>query len=181
MKKGISLSLWVFGYSLIYMFLTLLYCLPRVLAEYSSIDVSHIAEGFTFPLDIFAWGLLLICTAYAGIDRASLIKKSNQMDIGEYDIGNTNKLRAVILFLTCICVESYTFNFFLGHPITIYGPNGAQTFNGINLPLEGITTALVSAITIYVAGNKAIQGSEFTYKPGKPNGRNAKEKGEIEL
>lgn len=142
--------------------LTIFYCLPRILAEYSSVDVSHITENFTFPLEIFAWGLLAITAAYAGLDRAAFLKKSSLMDFGEYDIGNTNNLRTVIFLLVAICAENYILNFYLGHPITIYSEQGPQTFGGISLPLEGITTALVSTVTIYIAGNKAIKGSEYT-------------------
>ena len=39
-----------------------------------------------------------------------------------------------------------------------------QTFNGIELPLEGITTAFVSATGIYVSGNKAIENCEYNHK-----------------
>ena len=90
------------------------------------------------------------------------MKKSSLMDFGEYDIGNTTNLKTVIILLILICGESYILNFYLGHSITIYGEHGPQTFSGIALPLEGITTALVSTVTIYVAGNKAIKGNQYT-------------------
>lgn len=167
MKRLSNLSYWVFGYSILYFLLTLLYCLPRILAEYSTMDVSHIAENFTFPLQIFAYGLLAITSAYAGLDRAALMSKSNQMEIGQYDIGNTMRLKIVIGLLALICIESYTLNFYLGHPITVGFGNSMQTFNGIELPLEGITTALVSATVIYVAGNKAIENCEYNHKESK--------------
>lgn len=161
------LSVWVIGYAILYIIMTLLYCLPRILAEYSTLDVSHITENFTFPLDIFAYGLLAITAAYAGIDRAALISKSNQMEIGQYDIGNTLRLKVVIFLLFIICVESYMLNFYLGHSITIGFGTSLQTFSGIQLPLEGITTALVSSIVIYVAGNKGIESCEYNHKEQK--------------
>jgi hypothetical protein len=160
--KETSQHIWVFTYTIIYFFLTIFYCLPRILAEYSTLDVSHITENFSFPLEIFAWGLLAITAAYAGLDRATFMKKSSLMDFGEYDIGNTTNLKTVIILLILICGESYILNFYLGHSITIYGEHGPQTFSGIALPLEGITTALVSTVTIYVAGNKAIKGNQYT-------------------
>ena len=165
--KKIQLSIWVISYSLVYLLLTILYCLPRILAEYSTLDVSHITENFSFPLDIFAYGLLAITSVYAGLDRMAFMNKSNQMGIGEYDIGNTLRLKIVILLLAIICVESYALNFYLGHSVSVGFGDHIQVFNGIELPLEGITTALVSATTIYVAGNKAIENCEYNHKEAK--------------
>ena len=167
MKKIESMSVWVIGYSIGYMMMTLLYCLPRILAEYSTLDVSHISENFTFPLEIFAYGLLAITSAYAGLDRAAFMAKSNQMELGQYDVGNVLRLKVVILLLGFICIESYALNFYLGHSVSIGFGSSIQTFKGVDLPLDGITTALVSAIVIYVAGNKAIKNCEYNHKEAK--------------
>lgn len=166
-----KLSFWVFGYAIFYFFLTIFYCCPRLLAEYSTIDVSHIAENFSFPLDIFAWGLLAITSGYAGIDRGMLINKSMAMEAGECDIGNPSRLRNVIIILLIIWFESVFLNFFMSHEFSIVqeknGEFYEQIFKGVNLPLEGVTVALVSAIAIYSTGNKFIESSKDIHKEEK--------------
>lgn len=165
MEKFVEkLSYWVFGYTLFYAALTVFYCCPRLLAEYSTIDVSHIAENFTFPLDIFAWGLFAVTAGYVGVDRGMLINKSMDMGIGQCDIGHPERLRNVIVALLVIWFESVFLNFFMSHEFSlIQEQNGEfyeQVFKGVNLPLEGVTTALVSAIVLYTTGNKVIEGSK---------------------
>ena len=162
------LSFWVFGYAIFYFLLTIFYCCPRLLAEYSTIDVSHIAENFSFPLDIFAWGLFVITSGYAGIDRGMLINKSMAMEAGKCDIGNPSHLRNVIIILLVIWLENIFLNFYMSHEFSIIqernGEFYEQVFKGINLPLEGVTVALVSAITIYSTGNKFIESSKDIHR-----------------
>lgn len=156
-KKYYSTSFWVVGYVVSYMLLTLLYCLPRMLAEFSNFDLSHVNEAFTFPLEIFAWGLFVICAGYCGLDRAAFVKKSSKLDIGKCDIGDVGKLRRIIFYLTIVFAEDLIINFFLGHPTIIISDYGKQVFQGINLPIDGISYALVSTILCYAVGNKSIR------------------------
>lgn len=164
-------SYWVIGYTIIYFFLTLFYCCPRLLAEYSTMDVSHIAENFSFPLEIFAWGLLAITSGYAGIDRGMLINKSMAMEAGQCDIGHPERLRLVICLLAIIWGENIWLNFYMSHDFSIIqernGEFYEQVFRGVNLPLEGVTVALVSAIVIYTTCNKFIEGTKDVHKEKK--------------
>ena len=164
MKFVEKLSYWVFGYAIFYAALTLFYCCPRLLAEYSTIDVSHLAENFTFPLEIFAWGLFAVTAGYAGIDRGMLINKSMAMEAGQCDVGHPERLRNVIIVLLIIWFESVFLNFFMSHEFSlVQEQNGEfyeQIFRGVNLPLDGVTTALVSSVVIYTAGNKFIEESK---------------------
>lgn len=159
MKKKLvySSSFWVVAYTIVYMLLTLLYCLPRILAEFSTVDMLHVNENFTFPLNYFAWGLLVITAGYCGIDRAALAKKSSMMEIGSCDVGDPAKLRRVIYLLCLVFIENLFLNFYLGRPFVLFTDYGKRTFNGIDLPLEGLTSALVSTVVIFVTGNKAIK------------------------
>ena len=73
--KGASFG--VIAYAICYIIAVLIYCSPRVLAEFSSFDVSHINENFEFPLEIFSWGLLAVCSSYSGIDFGMNKLKAN--------------------------------------------------------------------------------------------------------
>lgn len=159
MKKRLvySSSFWVIAYTVAYMILTVLYCLPRILAEFSSVSMAHVNESFTFPLEYFSWGLLIITAGYCGMDRAVLAKKSSMMEIGSCDIGEPSKLRRVIYLLCLVFIENLFLNFYLGRPFTLVTDSGKRIFGGIDLPLEGLTSALVSSIVIYITGNKAIK------------------------
>lgn len=162
-----STTFCVYLYVILYIILTVVYCLPRLLAEFSHVNVSRMTETFTFPLEIFAWGLVIICSAYCGIDRASMAVKTSMMEMGSCDIGNVANLRRVIVILFLIFIENLVLNLFLGHPFTVVSGTGKQVFNGIELPMEGITSALVSTLVIYVAGNKAIQFTQNVDKTKK--------------
>lgn len=158
----------VYTYAVAYFLLTIWYCLPRLLAEFTSIDVSHISEGFTFPLDIFAWGLMAICSIYCGGDRATFAVKTSFMDIGTCDVGHPERLGTIIKILVVIFIENMVLNFFLGHPFVVFNQSGKQEFKGIELPLEGVISALVSACVLSVAGNGAIDiAKNFTTKRDK--------------
>lgn len=146
----------VLVYSFAYIVLTLIYCLPRILVEYTSFDMSHVNENFTFPLDIFAWGLMAVCSVYCGGDRATFTVKSSMMDIGKGDVGNPERLTTVIKILVVIFIESAFLNFYLGHDFIVFGSSGKQEFHGISLPLDGVVTALVSCCILSVTGNGAI-------------------------
>lgn len=145
-----NMSLGVIIYAFMYMALTFVYCLPRLLAEYSSFDVSHLTENFSFPIEIFSWGLLAICAGYSGVDIGFKGKpKANSASEVKKD-----KVLHVIILLIIILLESTVFNLFIGHDFISVTEYGKQVFKGIELPLEGISTALVSTIVIYITGNQ---------------------------
>ena len=164
----------VLGYVMFYMTLVLLNCLPRILAEFSNIDLSYVSENFTVPLDIFAWGLFGICAGYCGLDRVSLIKKSSIMPIGDFDVGNKPKLLKVIFLLIVVLFETMVLNFILGHDLTVITSYGKQIYKGINLPQDGIATAIVGTIFAYIGGNKGIRyaSNVDTIKVEKKNEKN---------
>lgn len=151
-----NMSLGVIIYAFAYMFLTLIYCLPRILAEYSSLDVSHLTENFKFPIEIFSWGLLAICAGYSGVDVGfkGKIKSTSSSEIKK------DKVLQVIILLILILLESTIFNLFIGHDFISVNEFGKQVFKGIELPLEGISTALVSTIVIYITGNQIAMSNE---------------------
>lgn len=151
-----STSRMVYAYAISYFLLTIWYCLPRILAEFTTIDVSHISEGFTFPLEIFAWGLMAICSIYCGGDRATFAVKTSFMDIGTCDVGHPERLKTIIKILIVIVIENMILNFFLGHSFIVFNAYGKQEFKGINLPLDGVISALVTSCVLSVAGDGAI-------------------------
>lgn len=142
----------VIAYNIAYMLLSILYCLPRLIAEVSQ-NLEHVFADFTFPLSIFSWGLVAINSAYAGIDRIAMMSKTSMMEVGKADMGDPQKLRKIIYLLTIIFVQSVALHFFFGFDKIVNG----ITYHGVIFPLDGITTSLVSCITIYVAGNKGIR------------------------
>jgi len=151
-----NMSLGVIIYAVAYMILTLIYCLPRILAEYSMMDVSHLTENFEFPIEIFSWGLLAICAGYSGVDIGfkGKIKTNTTSEIKK------DKVLQVIILLILILLESTIFNLFIGHDFISVTEYGKQVFKGIKLPLEGISTALVSTIVIYITGNQIALSNE---------------------
>lgn len=146
-----NMSIGVIIYAIAYMLITCLYCAPRILAEYSSFDVSHLTENFEFPIDIFSWGLLAICAGYSGADIGFGKNKLKAQSQGEI---KKDKVLQVIILLILILLESTIFNLFIGHDFISVTEYGKQVFRGIKLPLEGISTALVSTIVIYITGNQ---------------------------
>lgn len=153
-----STSFWVHGYILFYMIMTIVSCLPRILAQimysYTGTIPEWLPEEVTVPLEVLSWGLLIITSVYAGLDRASFAVKSTMTEIGTADMGDPAKLRRVIIYLGVIFFESYALNLFFGRP---FPPEATVQFPGANIPLTETASALVSAITIYVSGNKAIR------------------------
>lgn len=153
-----STSFWVHGYILFYMIMTIVSCLPRILAQimyfYTGAIPEWLPEEVTVPLEVLSWGLLIITSVYAGLDRASFAVKSSMTEIGTADMGDPAKLRRVIIYLGIIFFESYALNLFFGRP---FPPEATVQFPGANIPLTETASALVSAITIYVSGNKAIR------------------------
>lgn len=152
-----NMSLGVIIYAISYMIATVIYCAPRILAEYSTINVSHITENFKFPIDIFSWGLLAICAGYSGADigfGSKLKVKPNQGELKK------DRVLQVIILLIIILFESTFFNLFIGHDFIVFSEYGKQTFPGIVLPLDGISTALVSTIVIYITGNQIVMNKE---------------------
>ena len=158
---------WVTMYAIFYMILTVVYCLPRFLCQVSNIDMTRVSNGFTIPLSIFAWGLTAICSGYCGMDRAASAVKSAKMEVGSCDMGDPSKVRHVIYLLVAIFAESVLFNFLFGTDISttisVWNPiikdyeDVARNYKGIKIPLEGVSTALVSAISLYIIGNKAVR------------------------
>ena len=162
-KKPIwyATSFWVHGYIYFYIVMTVLAVLPRLLAPIlywtTGAVPTWVPEQVTIPLEVFSWGLLIITSAYAGLDRASFAVKSTMTEVGTSDMGDPKKLRKVIVWLFLIFVESYALNFVFGKPFD-YPPDAPiSSFPGANIPLTEVASALVSAITIYVGGNKAIR------------------------
>lgn len=149
MKDG---SFGVITYTICYIIAVLIYCSPRVLAEFSSFDVSHINENFEFPLEIFSWGLLAVCSSYSGIDFGKNKLKANIVLQGQEQ--KKNNVFLVVVLLLVILFESSIFNYFLGHDFVVFTDNGKQLFSGIKLPLDSIATALVITITIMLSGNQ---------------------------
>lgn len=161
-----STNFWVVAYTILYMVMTVLYCLPRLLiqlTDYLHVEAAWLSATATsgIPLEIFAWGLLALCAGYAGIDRAALATKSSLMEVGTCDMGDPSKLRKVIYLLFLVFAESTILNFFFGEDFTktIITQQGETTrvYAGLSLPLEGVSSALVSTIVIYVLGNKSIR------------------------
>ena len=136
------------------MIATLALCSPRIIAEFTSIDTSHINENFTFPLDVFSWGLLAICSGYSGIDLGFIKRKHSRI---KRNVDN-NRIITVIILLAIVLLESTFLNYFLGHDFITYSEIGKQVFKGVCLPLEGISTALVSTTVIYITGSQLISG-----------------------
>jgi len=154
-------SFWVHAYLYFYIVITFMAVLPRLLAPvlYHTLGAVPlwIPERVTVPLEVFSWGLVLITSAYAGLDRASFAIKSKMTEIGTSDMGDPKKLRKVIVWLFGIFVESYMLNFFFGKPFD-YPPDAPiASFPAANIPLTEVASALVSSLTIYVGGNKAIR------------------------
>lgn len=149
-----STHAWVLMYGFFYMILILLYCLPRLLCEFMPMSyMNHIHAGFTFPIDIFSWGLVAIMSGYSGIDRAAMATKSSKMQIGKADMGNPQHLQSVIKIMFVILLEATSLHFFFGDDKEING----VLYKGINVPLESISTAFVSTVSVYVVGNKGIR------------------------
>lgn len=145
-----NMSIGVFIYAFAYMIITCIYCGPRILAEYcTSLDVTHLTENFEFPIDIYSWGLLAICAGYSGVDIG--YGKNRVQTQGEF---KKDKVLQVIAILVLILLESVIFNLFIGHDFISVTEYGKQVFKGIKLPLEGISSALVSTIVIYITGNQ---------------------------
>lgn len=147
-------------YTIIYMILTIFYCLPRlilqIVSEPTAIKlIKWLGPNATagIPLNIFAWGLLAIVAGYSGIDRASLAVKSSLMEVGACDMGNPAQTRKSIVLLSLVFIENVILNFIFGVDIIING----ITYSGIKLPLEGVSSALVATIVAYVLGNKSIR------------------------
>lgn len=171
MKKKFlhSTRKWVLMYSIFYMVLTLFYCSPRLLVsvlspEHLNRTVQWLCNDATagIPLDIFAWGLFIISAAYCGLDRSIFAVRSSMMEMGTCDMGNPSKVRHVIYLMFTIFLETVTLNYLLGADVNIsFTDNSGQlitnTYNGIHLPLDQVSSALVSVIVCYVAGNKAIK------------------------
>lgn len=162
-----STHFWVIAYTIGYMILTLLYCLPRLIVQLAGpgFNPYWLATTATsgIPLEIFAWGLLAICAGYSGIDRASLATKSSLMEVGCCDMGDPSKIRSVMYLLCAVFVESVALNFFFGQDFTklVIALDAVEpiekVYPGLNLPLEGVSSALMTTIVVYVLGNKSIR------------------------
>lgn len=138
-KKTIvkSTSFFVFAYIVLYVALTLLQAIPAI----TGLEIFN--GNFEIPLDTWATGLLTITTAYVGVDRTANAIKTAHMKMGEKDIGSPRKVRCIIYVLTLIVVETYLLNLFYD----------------VSLPMSKVATALISAMTFYVGGNKAISAT----------------------
>lgn len=145
-----GMSIGVIIYVIAYMIMTFIYCSPRILAEFSNFDVSHINENFEFPLDIFSWGLLIICSACSGVDLG--VGKRFKMEYKQTI--ESSKIFLVTILLVATLLESVVLSYFLGHDYIVITDYGKQVFKGISLPLEGIATAIVSACTFLFTGNQ---------------------------
>lgn len=164
---------WVSLYTIGYMLLILFYCLPRITIQIVdpgiAIDIaSWLGTDSTsgIPLQIFGWGLLAITSGYAGLDRASMAVKTSLMEIGTCDMGNPVKLRKVIYLLFVVFIESVVLNFFFGKDYSVITSAEVVVFNKLSLPLDSISSALVSTICIYILGNKSIRVTQNVDRTG---------------
>lgn len=157
-KPWYESAFWVRGYIFFYIIMTVVSCLPRIMAQifysYTASIPVWLPEEVTVPLEVLSWGLLIITSLYAGLDRTAFAVKSTMTEIGTADMGDPAKLRRVMLYLLFIFLESYMLNLFFGKP---FPPEAEVTFPGANIPLTEVASALVSAVAIYVSGNKAIR------------------------
>lgn len=94
----------------------------------------------SLPVDLMATGMVVICSAYCGLDRLAFASYSAKMESGISNIGNPASLRKVIYWTTLIFIESAILSIFYE----------------ISLPLTTIATSLISEVALYVTGNKAI-------------------------
>lgn len=161
-KKNILWSThnWVILYTVVFMFLILLYCLPNILIrilpmEFLPILVIYLGPDATsaIPLEIFSWGLVAIVAGYSGIDRAGLAVKTSLMEIGTCDMGNPAQTRVSIYLLCLVFVEILILNFCLSTNFIVEGVE----FSGLQIPMTGVSSALVSTVVVYVLGNKSIR------------------------
>ena len=154
MKKLIySTGFCVNLYFIFYMSSIFINCLPRLLSQININYAIILNNKFSLPLEIFDWGFLAICSIYSGLDRGVFIKKTTMMEIGKGDMGDPSKIRKIIFLLFGVFMESMLLNLFFGSDVvTEYG-----TFYGANIPLDGIASAIVSTVVIYVGGNKGIR------------------------
>lgn len=152
-----NLSLGVVVYVICYMLATILYCSPRIFASFSDVmDVSFVNESFTFPLEIFSWGLLIICSACSGVDlgigKRYKVKMKKTVELSQIFL--------VTVLLVATFLESCALVYFFGHPVTIETNYGIQRFEGVVLPMEGICTAIISACTFLFTGSQLASAEE---------------------
>lgn len=156
---------WVTLYTIGYMILTVLYCFPRLLIQTVSPEmalslVKWLGTDCTtgIPLSIFGWGLVGITAGYAGLDRSTMAVKTSKLEVGTCDMGEPAKLRKVIYLLFAVFVETVVLNFFFGKDFVVeLNELESITFSRLNLPLEGVSSALVTTISVYILGNKSIR------------------------
>lgn len=165
-KKSIfpfSTSSWLTVYTIFYMVLTVVACIPRLIVMFADPVwvVSHISPDFydLVPLDVFAWGMLITFAGYCGIDRGVFAVKTSFMEMGTADYGDPKKLRKVIYLVFAVFIETLLLNLFFGidYTLTIENTDVSVVYPGIKIPLTQIGSALASCFACYVLGNKSIR------------------------
>lgn len=151
-------ALSVIFYALMYMSFVLFTSSPRIIAELFYSDMGfRLNENFTFPLNIFAVGLLTTCGGYLGVDLSnSVINKKKKLDL---------KAILVIALLLLILAETSFLNFRFGTDLGLDDTYN-QTFKGCDLPLDTLATTIVTCFSIYGPGSAFVLGKN---KKGEEN------------
>ncbi len=143
-----STSFFVFFYIGLYILLTLVQAAVVLVPEY--FPNLRINIGFSLPMDVFGWGLVVVIGGYVGTDRISKCFKTANMEIGTADMGNPARLRKMIWWSFIILLLNVMLGFFFD----------------IDLPYEAVASTFVSALSLYVAGNNTIRAMQSTDMSG---------------
>jgi hypothetical protein len=161
-KKSFSTSAWITAYTVFYMVLTIIACIPRLIVMVGNPAwvAAHISPNFydIVPLEVFAWGMLITFTGYCGIDRSVFAVKTSFMEMGTADFGNPKKLRKVIYLVFAVFVETLLLDLFFGMDYNLVVSDDLSVlYPGIKIPLTQIGSSLASCFACYVLGNKSIR------------------------
>lgn len=98
------------------------------------------------PQETMAWSLAFIVGGYAGTDRIAMAVKSKTLSYGTSDLGDTRKLRWIIIILFLLIIEALALQIFLATK---------------GLALETLIIAFATTAGSFAIGNKAIKAAEF--------------------
>lgn len=118
-----------------------------IILSASSMILQYFNPTSLLPHETIAWGLVIVASAYTGVDRLAYFVKSKTLEYGASDHGNVLKLRWVICLLFVLVVEALILQ---------------MLFKVQNLPLETLVISFSSTASIYAVGNKAISAAEYT-------------------
>lgn len=161
-KKSFKTSTWLTMYTIFYMILTIVACIPRLIVMVAPPDwvAAYISPEFydIVPLEVFAWGMLITFAGYCGIDRSVFAVKTAYMEMGTADFGSPKKLRKVIYLTFIVFCETLLLDLFFGVDYTLWLSDGTCVlYPGIKIPLTQIGSSLASCFACYVLGNKTIR------------------------